>query len=83
MKAYRVQIIKAKLSSYWYSDKGGNVYWATESINREGELVFEVIEEGEVSITTSKQILKGDCVVLKESNVHLKDIVLRKVIAND
>lgn len=84
MQGYRIQIIKAKLDSYWYSTCTGNTYWAVLEAKGEHQ-DYNVIVEGIVPIEGlgKKYIDFDDAIVLKEATIKIDTSVTVKVIELD
>lgn len=81
MQGYRIQIIKAKLESYWYAAKTGEVYWAV--INQKDEYQdYKVIIEGIIPVEGlgTKYIDFDDVIVLKESIIRIDNSLNVKVV---
>ena len=84
MKGYRVQIIKAKLDSYWYSSCTGNTYWAVLEAKGEHQ-DYKIIVEGVVPIEGlgTRWVDYEDVLVLKEATIKIDTSVTVKVVEID
>lgn len=82
MLGYRIQIIKAKLDSYWYASCTGNTYWAIKHDTEDGYQDFRAIEEGIIPIggLGKKYIDINDVLVIKEATIRIDTEVTIKVI---
>lgn len=81
MKGYRIQIIKAKLDSYWYSTCTGNTYWAVLE-EKDDHQDYRIIIEGILPIEGlgKKYVDFDDAIVLKVSTISIDTSVTVKVI---
>lgn len=81
MIGYRIQIIKAKLDSYWYASCTGNTYWAVLEA-KDGHQDYKVIIEGIIPIEGlgKKWVDFDDVLVLKEATIKIDTSVTVKVI---
>lgn len=87
MRAYRIQIIKAKLQTYWYANHTGETYWASENLKKNlttDDMGYQIINEGLYTekYDAVKWVNKDDCVVLKEADITVKKVTMVQVIEN-
>lgn len=82
MLGYRIQIIKAKLDSYWYAKFIDAECWAIKHDTEDGYQDFQVIEEGIIPIEGlgKKYIDINDVLVIKEATIRIDTEVTIKVI---
>jgi hypothetical protein len=82
MDGFRIQIIKAKLDSYWYAGCTGNVYWAVLHEREDNHQDYKVIVEGIVPLEGlgAKWVDFDDCIVIKEAKIAIETAVNVKVI---
>lgn len=81
MIGYRIQIIKAKLDSYWYASCTGNTYWAVLEAKDQHQN-YKVIVEGIIPIEGlgTKYVDFDDAIVIKEATIKIDTSVTVKVI---
>lgn len=81
MKGYRIQIIKAKLDSYWYASHTGDTYWAVLEA-KDDHQDYKIIIEGIVPIEglSTRYVDFDDAAVLKEATIKIDTSVTVKVI---
>lgn len=87
MKAHRIQIIKAKLPTYWYANHTGEIYWASEDLRRNlatDDMGYQIIHEGVYNEKYDgiRWVNKDDCVVLKEADITVRKVTMVQVIEN-
>ena len=82
MNGFRIQIIRAKLESYWYAGCTGNVYWALLDERENNHQDYKIIIEGVIPIAGlgAKWVDYDDCIVIKESHIAIESSVSVKVI---
>lgn len=82
MNGYRIQIIKAKLDSYWYAGATGNTYWAVKHNKDDTHQDFRIVEEGTILAENigAKYVDIDDCLILKETLIRIDTLVTVKVV---
>lgn len=82
MKGYQIQIIKAKLPTYWYANRIDEIYWASVDFRITEDSGYQIIHEGVYNEKCNgiRWVNKEDCVVLKESEITVKEISTIEII---